>query len=70
MTLSTGYSSGSGGGFFEFEDRRIIPRLQFFCFVLVEIISRSPVPHLGQDQSTVDQRAETAVDRPSLTSGV
>ena len=42
-----------------------------FCFVFeVEISSRTLILTLGQDQSTVAQRAETTVAECSLTSRV
>ena len=42
----------------------------FFPPEVVEISSRTLIPLLGQDQSTVAQRAETTVTECSLTSRV
>ena len=46
------------------------PALFFFFFFKVEISSRTLISSLGQDQSTVAQRADTAVTECSLTSCV
>ena len=55
------------------EDRRMIPRLHFlsfFFFFEVEIGSRTPIPIVRQDRSTVAQLARTTMDELSMSSCV
>ena len=59
------------------EHRRMIPRLHFLSFFLffsfffeVEIGSRTPIPIVRQDRSTVAQLARTTMDELSVSSCV
>ena len=57
--------SGCGGGFFPrergFEEEGSTIHFPPAIIVFQEISSPTPIPLLGQDQSTVAQRAETTV---------